>query len=451
MNKYHQYFLIITLATFTLSVCNSSAYTIDDGIIEYNFTDPVIPVNPIGPTSPEELSGKNAVQFLNDENIFVGWNLGNTLDAVNNWSFNPPKSEETAWGNPKATQVLFNGIKELGFDIVRIPITWLGHIGPEPYYQVEETLLRRVAEIAGYARSAGLKVIINLHHDDGTDVGWLLIGNAVTNEAEMIKITHKFRNVWKQIAGYFRNYGDWLIFESFNEVQDGGWGWSDRFRANPKEQIDIINEWNQIFTNTVRESGGNNGQRFLMYPSYASNPRAIIPDGRIEWGPGPNQGWDVGKHFHIPNDTADGKQIITFHYYDPEDFHSGVTPNWGTNTEKQTVDNLFAKVVETYTSKNIPVIIGEIGPKRCSGKFKDGTAMTEENLATARNSRNLWVDYVFSKAKECGMIPVYWDNGAYKGAEYGRDQFGIIDRRTGQPNSDESRELIQTMMNAVRN
>jgi hypothetical protein len=30
--------------------------------------------------------------------------------------------------------------------------------------------------------------------------------------------------VWTQIAERFKDKGDWLVFESLNELQDGGWG-----------------------------------------------------------------------------------------------------------------------------------------------------------------------------------------------------------------------------------
>jgi endoglucanase len=437
--------IFLTLISFLSATCDNKN-DLEDKLAGSN---PVILVNPIGPSVPEPMSDKNAMLYFMDYGIRIGWNMGNTLDAVNTWSYKTPRSEETAWGNPRATQELFNGIKDLGFDIVRIPITWTGRSGAAPYYQIEEDWLLRVAEIVGYARNAGLKVIINMHHDDSTNYGWLLIGNAVTSASEKIKITDKFVKLWMQIAGYFRNYGDWLIFESMNEVQDGGWGWSYPFRANPKAQLDIVNEWNQKFTDTVRASGGNNELRFLMYPSYASGSEAILPDGSIGWGPAANQRWDVGKYFKIPKDSVSGRQIVTFHYYDPEPFHNGVNPEWGSPAEKAAVDNLFVRFKTTFIDRNIPVIIGEMGPKRTSGKLDDGTNMSPLQIAAAKASRINWVEYVFAKAREVNMIPVYWDNGAYRAAEYSRDQFGIINRTTGQPNSDESRELIQVMMTAA--
>jgi len=45
----------------------------------------------------------------------VGWNLGNTLEAI---------CSETAWGNPAASQTLINAVKAAGFNSIRIPVSW---------------------------------------------------------------------------------------------------------------------------------------------------------------------------------------------------------------------------------------------------------------------------------------------------------------------------------------
>jgi endoglucanase len=395
------------------------------------------------PAAPEPMAEKTAMQYFKDEGITVGWNLGNNLDAVDDWT-NPDKavSVETAWGNPKANQALFNGVKEQGFNIVRIPITWIGHIGPAPDYKVSQDWLKRAAEVAGYAKKAGLKVIINIHHDDSVYKGaWLLLGNAAASQNNFDRITDEFEKVWKQIAEYFKDFGDWLIFESMNEVSDENWGWSTTFQTNPKLIIDIVNEWNQRFTDVVRSTGSNNTRRFLMYPSYASNPECILPDGMVGAA-------EPGKYFKLPTDSAGtGKQIATFHYYDPFEFpFHGTEIEWGTQEQKNTIDNLFYRAKTAFIDKNIPVIIGETGRSRGSGINLDGSKMTEQQLAAAAETRLFWTGYVFTKAKQNELVPIWWDNGVYKPA-HDKDQFGLINRSTGKPNSDENAEIIKIMTN----
>src|SRR5688572_5935214 len=50
--------------------------------------------------------------------IQLGWNIGNTLEAI---------CSETYWGNPQVTQTMINGVKAAGFNAVRIPIAWDCH------------------------------------------------------------------------------------------------------------------------------------------------------------------------------------------------------------------------------------------------------------------------------------------------------------------------------------
>ena len=86
-----------------------------------------------------------AVEFA--MSLGVGWNLGNSFDAHIDGM-----SGETLWGNPVVTRELFKALKAAGFGSVRIPVTWMGHIGKAPEYRIEKAWLDRVAEVAGYAR-----------------------------------------------------------------------------------------------------------------------------------------------------------------------------------------------------------------------------------------------------------------------------------------------------------
>ncbi|HYH05249.1 MAG TPA: glycosyl hydrolase, partial [Bacillota bacterium] len=45
----------------------------------------------------------------------AGWNLGNTMEAFNDYGPN-----EEMWGNPKVTPELFTAVKNAGFKTVRI-------------------------------------------------------------------------------------------------------------------------------------------------------------------------------------------------------------------------------------------------------------------------------------------------------------------------------------------
>jgi len=374
---------------------------------------------------PETMADKTAFQYFEDEGLTAGWNLGNTLDAFVNG-----KGSETGWGNPAINQDLMNGVKAAGYTIIRIPVTWMGHIGPAPDHTIAQARLERVAAVAEMAHNAGLKVIINLHHDGSTaslekEDGWLSVRKAYQSKDEYAKITHKYIRVWAQIARYFKNYGDWLMFESMNEIHDGGWGWSEAFKANPNAQLKIVNEWNQYFTDVVRNTGGNNAQRYVVLTAYNTNFQQTL-----------------ASTFILPNDSASSRQVVSFHYYDPYEFGiAGKRSNWGSTADKNKVANDFAPFKQKFINNNIPVIIGEAGAVR--QLYPDDKA--KEN--TAYQNRLDYLSWVFGKAKENKLVPLYWDNGLFTG---NGEKFGLFDRKTGQANSAESMACIQAMINAIK-
>ena len=378
----------------------------------------------------EAMSGKTAFEYFRDEGLTVGWNLGNTLDAWNSGR----SGEDVNWGNPRANQAIFNGVKEAGFNIVRIPVTWKGHIGPAPDYLINESYFRRVAEVVTYAKNAGFKaVIINIHHDgstesSGRDNGWLSVNTARKDVEGYNKVTFQFARVWQQIAAFFKNYGDYLIFEGFNELHDGGWGWSGESQQRP--QYAIINEWNQFFTNIVRESGGNNAERYLLFNGYSAAPKHTIAN-----------------YFVLPVDTVPGRQLVSFHYYDPHEFgilgdQNGGQSDWGSDADKEKTAKDFAPFKARFIDKNIPVILGE------SGAVRQLYPADREKEDRARRARLDYISHVYGKAKEYALIPVYWDNGAVTG---GGEKYGLFNRISGGPESEESANVIDAIINAAGN
>ncbi|GBU26667.1 endoglucanase [Treponema sp. R8-4-B8] len=372
--------------------------------------------------APQPMSDKTAFDYFRDEGLLVGWNVGNSLDA-----YVSGRASETAWGNPKINQALLNGVKQAGFNLVRIPVTWMGWIGPAPDYHINEKYMERVEEVVNMARNAGLKAIINLHHDGSTvkgrDNGWLSVNKAMASEDGYKEVTFKFVRVWKQIAEYFKNYGDWLIFESMNEIHDGNWGWGSESVQNP--QYDIVNEWNRLFTKVVRGTGSNNASRYLVIPGYCTVAKHT-----------------VANYFWLPPDSAPNRQIVTFHYYEPSEFAiDGKRSAWGTDGEKQRVENDFAPFKGKFIDNKIPVIIGETGA--VLQLHPDDKAVE----AQARQSRINYFTHVFVTAKKYGLVPIYWDNGAIRG---NGEKYGLFDRMTGQPNSTDSSVLINIMINSVK-
>ena len=347
-----------------------------------------------------------------------GWNMGNHMDAIANGV-----ASETVWGNPKCTQSTFNGVKAAGFKAVRICTTWEGHIGKAPAYRLEEKWLARVEEIVGYAEKAGLVAIVNTHHDESY---WLDIAKAYNNASQNEKVKEEIFNVWTQIANRFKDKGEWLVFESFNEIQDGGWGWSDAFKNNPEAQYKVLNEWNQMFVDAVRTTGGNNATRWLGIPGYAASPGFTIT-GLV-----------------LPKDyTSANRLIVAVHDYDPYNYTLAdpLVRQWGhtadpalrcSNTDEDNVVSVFDNLKKTYLSKDIPVYLGEMG---CS-RHSDADFPYQK----------YYMEF-FCKAAAERLLPMYvWDNGA---TGVGPERHGYIDHGTGAFVDDKAKELIGLMVKAV--
>lgn len=370
---------------------------------------------PIVPENDGNLAWKMA------ERLGIGWNLGNQFDAHNNGV-----SGETIWGNPKATRQTFAKVKAAGFSTVRIPVTWMGHFGEAPEYKIEEAWIDRVAEVVGYAEEAGLNVIINMHHDGADSNYWLDIKSAAANTTIQARILEQITALWTQIAVKFQDKGSFLMFEAFNEIHDGGWGWGTN-RTDGGKQYQCLNEWNQVFVDAVRASGGNNADRILGVPAYCTNVDIAI------------------ESFVMPEDTAEGRMMLSVHCYDPSEYTlTAKYSEWGHTADasaKAPGDNeadlkkVFEKIYVNYVSKGIPAYMGEFG---CV------------NRATGRQQsfQQYYLKYYSKLAKTYGVPAILWDNGA-KGA--GNEKHAFIDHATGEYCTTEAKAAVQAFVSSYTN
>ena len=213
-------------------------------------------------------SFQNLNQSQITEAMGVGYNLGNSLEAASSGTPN-----ETAYGNPKLTEDLVLAAKDAGFKSIRIPVSYLSMIDDNNGYKIDSSWLDRVQQVVDYCVDNDMYAIVNMHGDGYTTVngGWLLCGSG-----NQTKIKAKYKACWEQIADRFKNYDEHLIFESMNEEFDGTYGTPSRTAyAN-------INAYNQIFVDTVRKSGGNNNQRWLLIPGWTDAPSQLRTENRSQ-------------------------------------------------------------------------------------------------------------------------------------------------------------------------
>lgn len=351
-------------------------------------------------TSFEDLNQSQIVEAMGP-----GWNLGNQLESVTD---NVP--EETNWGNPVITEKLIQSVKAAGFKSIRIPVSYFAKIDDDKDYTIDSKWLDRVQEVVNYCIKNDLYAVINIHGDgyNTIDGGWLLC-----NGKNQTEIKKKYKKVWKQIAERFKNYDEHLLFESMNEEFDGS------YSEPNKEYYQNINDYNQIFVDTVRKTGDNNTKRWLIIPGWNTN---------IDYTAG-----DYG--FKLPTDQYRNKSIdkeeqrimISVHYYSPWDFCGGencVITQWGNEADdpsktSTTCDETYMKnqlnlMKTTFADKGYPVFIGEYGSI-------DKTSYDSEN----EYYRAYFARKLCQLSRKNGCIPMYWDNG-YNGVH----GFGLFDRTT---------------------
>ena len=415
----------------TLKVAKNVTYEARDAVLTLSCKDLKATVNVRQEAAEKPVDPPKPVENVAFDLLGLGWNMGNHFDAFYNYAgagdlYNYPN--ETCWGASPATQTTFDGVKKAGFTSVRIPVTWLNMIGEGPEYKIDETWMNRIYEVVGFAEKAGLKVIINTHHDENNgDDHWLDIKAASRSAADNARIKAKIAAVWTQIAEKFKDKGDFLIMESFNEIQDGGWGNSAEFKKDPSIQCNVLNEWNQVFVDAVRATGGNNATRWLGVPTYAA-------------------GTSWAKYFVLPDDPAK-KIMMAVHCYDPYDYTIGDKQysDWGhtgTSGKKVPGDNekylndLFLSLNSEYVAKGIPVYLGEFG---CS--------MRSSSDARAWAFYKYYMEY-FAKCASTNRLPgLLWDNGS---KSYGKECHGYIDHGTGGYIGD-SKVIVDLLVKAMFN
>lgn len=307
------------------------------------------------------------------EDMGLGYNIGNTFDSIGSFiQAGDPWEYQKGWGNEPVSKLFIQKVKEGGFKTIRLPVSWAHWI--DGNNQVNPGYMSAVQTVVDWCMEEDLYVILNIHHDSGAaDTSW--IRNAAT---DFEGTTKKYGMVWTQIAENFKGYGDHLIFEGMNEVE---------FPDAPSmsRQYEILNAMNQLFVDSVRNTGGNNAMRHLLIPGYNTDIKKTSD-----------------RRYQMPKDPA-GHCILSIHYYSPSPFcvaeHNvdWAVPEttWGTAEDIQAVEADLDILAERFLSKGTPVIIGEYG------------VLTEDNKEP--ESIRKYLKTVPEIIMQYGMCPVLWD------------------------------------------
>lgn len=311
----------------------------------------------------------------------IGWNLGNCLDAFEGEGLDT----EISWGNPRATEKMISDIKNMGFDTVRIPVTWSKHI--DKSNNIDKAWMARVKKVVDYAYNNDMYVILNSHHDNEL----YKIGECVNSEDVKAESIAAMKAIWMQIANTFKDYDNKLYFETLNEPRTIGS--ENEWQGGTPEEREIVYTLNAEIVSTIRSTGGNNKECFIIVPSYGATVDT-----------------SVLKQIKLPEDN---RIIVSVHAYKPYDFSMNPDGNTDfTDEDKTELDLMFKDINRLFLKRGIPVIIGEFG-------------VTNKNNIEDRCE---WASYYTKLARSYGIPCIVWDNG-YN--EIGEENFGLYDRQNG--------------------
>ena len=376
------YLLMLVLLAFTLAGCKGKDKEADNTAAS---ATPAVTQAPVATTIATRDNGNMREDLTSLELVNLmgnGINLGNTMEAYGHGNLGITadiSSYEKGWGQPVTTQEMIDSMKAAGFDSLRIPIAWTNTMDFENgNYTIREDYLDRVEEIINYAINANMYVVINDHWDGGW---WGMFGSAKqeTRDAAM----EMYVSMWTQIAERYKKYSDYLIFESANEELGNRLNdidiAADSGSLSESECYIMNTKINQAFVDTVRSTGGNNEQRFLLIAGYNTDVVKTCDD-----------------RFIMPTDTAENKLILSVHYYTPWGYCGNSSlSSWGSDKNLDEQNSLMAMLTK-FTEQGYGVIIGEYM-----------VALSDDG--SVKNNACDFFNNLLNNCDMYGYVPMLWD------------------------------------------
>ena len=288
------------------------------------------------------IRSKNSFEIVKD--MGIGYNLGNTFDSYDFAAIiNTPEDQITLNGNKLPSKNIIKKIKRYGFKTIRFPVTWMKFI--DDYGNIKSEWMLYVKKVVDIIINADLYCILNMQND-GIYGSWLSFG---------MEVKDIYTNIWTQIANEFKDYNEYLIFESMNEIYFFDF-WIYSFDYNTLFNL------NQAFVDTIRNAGGNNIQRLLIVAGADSNiDLTSISEYKIPLDPSNK----LAVSIHYYNPTRFTKEYYFEPYswidYDGAEYYYAPTLSWGNSEEYFQIITDFEMMKNTFVNKGIPVIINEVG------------------------------------------------------------------------------------------
>lgn len=318
------------------------------------------------------------------ERMDAGFNLGNTFDN----GYNAIDFFEIA-----QIIVLY---KSAGMRHIRIPVTWMEGFGGDALADEKGNVdfshprFLELEKTIDFALDQGLYVVINAHHER----------HFKEHYDNTAAFDDKFTTLWTDIATYFMDYDQRLIFELLNEPE-GAFG-QDGGPVSPNDPLAIAytRKIMHLGVETVRATGGGNRERVLMI---ATN----------SWGNHNQIFSNWPDRASLPGGGGDEYLAIQVHSYDPWAFCGQEGDNDAYPGDQATASRM-RQVAAHGRALGVPIHYGEFGVGRSGSQAQRNTKIVRDYYRT-----------VVQTARAEGMATSAWDDRGWFGLTDGDAQTGF--------------------------
>jgi len=289
------------------------------------------------------LSKKTAIQLVSE--MGIGYNLGNTYNCCIISGEDSLRNEQiNNWGTILPSNKVINQIKKYGFKTIRFQVVYNNLIYESEIFK--SNWIKELKRIIDWIYNLNMYCILSIYHNKDF---W---------DSEEITAISKYISFWKEIANEFKNYDDYLIFESNHKL----------YFTN----LTLLNV-SQSFIDAIRNSGGLNTKRLLIIPKFSTELELYRISDQLPNDPSNKTAISLRYYFpssyggeHIYENDSDYYIIkeddIVWYDYSGRILVTTPLNDWGSESSDYFfMYDDFRSYKNKFMDNGIPVIIGEAG------------------------------------------------------------------------------------------
>lgn len=326
--------------------------------------------------------------------IYAGVNIGNVVEE----EFLEGATAED--GNTILEKSIL-GLRDAGFNAVRIQCAWSSHIEDMSTYKIESKWLLKVQEIVDMIVDNGMYAILNIYEGDEDE------DNCTADKME--ENNQKLKTIWTQIADMYKSYDEKLLLACCHEP-----------KVSTQDEMAVLASYEQTFVDAVRATGERNAKRVLVVPGPMTDIQTTdmlmnLPTDEIKDRLMVEVQFFSLYSFCAMTQDEDDAKVSYFWGSVRKDVPAAVKDrNASDVVDAEGVNTLFLKMKKKYANQGIPVVLGKYG-----AYYRREETVGAEYYALHKASVDEWLYKTTQLAKTNGMIPFMWEAGTLVSRENG--------------------------------